>query len=207
MKFYYKILAVLMLLAVIALKWMDVDFGSNKGTQVKSITTSVEEVVAEYPDLPNAIEIANNDVYMSELEDLKNIREGKTPGTPVPMMTEIDDLRNIQAESGKRKLEHQKAIQKKQAVSNTTSKQVESDAIKQVDNQSNEHNEVIADKNETTSVDEGDTDTLNDESVEVIAEEKKDKNITISSDIIEENSSTGFYIDEDGNVVEFDYED
>lgn len=49
MKFYYKILA------VIALKWMDVDFRSNKGTQVKSITTSVEEVVTEYPDLPNAI--------------------------------------------------------------------------------------------------------------------------------------------------------
>lgn len=160
------------------------------------------------------IEITNNDEYMSELEDLKNIREGKTQGIPVPMMTELDDLLNIQAESGKRKLEHQKAIQKKQAVSttkkqvlNTSNKQVESDAIKQVDNQSNEHNELIADENETTSVDEGDTDTLNDESVEVIVEEKKDKNITISSEIIEEDSSTGFYIDEDGNVVEFDYED
>ena len=204
MKFYHKVLAVLMLLAVIALKWMDVDFGSNKGTQVKSNTTSIEEVVAEYPDLPNAIEIEENDEYMSEIEDLQNIREGKAEGTPVRMMTELEDLRHIQAESKKRNLAQQKVNQKKR-VSNKTSFNVDKNTKKQVNNKTNEQNEMVEDKNKPTSIEE-DTDTFSNESIkEEIVEEQED--VTLSSDMLEEDSSTGFYIDEDGNVIEFNYEE
>lgn len=204
MKFYHKVLAVLMLLAVIALKWMDVDFGSNKGTQVKSNTTSIEEVVAEYPDLPNAIEIEENDEYMSEIEDLQNIREGKAEGTPVRMMTELEDLRHIQAESKKRNLAQQKVNQKKR-VSNKTSFNVDKNTKKQVNNKTNEQNEMVEDKNKPTSIGE-DTDTFSNESIkEEIVEEQED--VTLSSDMLEEDSSTGFYIDEDGNVIEFNYEE